>query len=161
MAEAMASIAAWWATVGTTTTAATTATTAAATTTAAGTAAAAGTATGLSAAAQMAIMTGVSAAGALASQALAPKPSKVESPPIIDATPAAIVKKKPVEPGNVPGSQNKNYGAGAAEERRRIMSNIPSAIKTTYAGNVGGPAPVRKKRLLGGGVSGATTTGGM
>ena len=160
MAEAMASIAAWWATVGTTT-AATTATTAAATTTAAGTAAAAGTATGLSAAAQMAIMTGVSAAGTLASQALAPKPDKIEAPPVIpDATPEPV-KKKPVEPGNVPGSQNKNFGAGAAEERRRIMSSIPSAIKTTYAGNVGGPAPVRKKRLLGGGVSGATTTGGM
>ncbi len=73
----------------------------------------------------------------------------------VDATPLAAAPK---DPGNVPGVNDKTMGAGAADEKRRILRAMPSKTENTFAGNTTESAPV-KKRVLGAATAGRQTTG--
>ena len=65
-------------------------------------------------------------------------------------------KKDPERPA--PGIEEKQVGAGALDERRRILAAMPQQTKNTYGGDASGDeAPVQKKRLLGGGIGRETT----
>lgn len=67
---------------------------------------------------------------------------------------------QPLDPGNVPGKDDKTSSAGEADEKRRILKAMPKATDKEFAGDTGKEAPVKKKRLLGGGTGGNPTTGG-
>lgn len=79
-----------------------------------------------------------------------PKPPPYRPPPI----PPPVKKETP--PPKVPGIEENKIGAGAMDERRRILSGLPQATQTTYAGATSDAAPV-KKRVLGGGYGKETT----
>jgi len=78
-----------------------------------------------------------------------PEKKKIDTPPLA-ATPKS--------PGNVPGASDTTMGAGAADEKRRILRSLPKKTENTFAGNTGEMAPV-KKRVLGGATGGRQTLG--
>lgn len=84
-------------------------------------------------------------------------PRPIPPPKVPKPIPLPLAKK-PKEPGNVPGVEQKEIGAGAAQEKRRILSALPTPTQTTFAGEAG-EAPVKKKKLLGAGITGKETTG--
>lgn len=75
-------------------------------------------------------------------------PKQVDLPPLA---------AEPKSPGNAPGSDDKTMGAGASDEKRRILKMMPQKTTTKYAGDNPGAAPVEKKRLLGGAIGKQTT----
>jgi hypothetical protein len=80
-----------------------------------------------------------------------PKPPPFKPPPL----PPPV--KKVMAPAAVPGIEDKQIGAGALDERRRILASMPTQTKNTYGGNITETAPIQKKRLLGGGIGQETT----
>jgi hypothetical protein len=96
--------------------------------------------------------TGVYSATQRPSGPKAPPPPPPYKPPPLPPPP-----KKEQAPPPVPGIQEKEIGAGAMDERRRILAALPNATKNTYGGDSDTAAPVVKKRLLGGGVGQETT----
>lgn len=79
------------------------------------------------------------------------KPPPFKPPPL----PAPVKKEEaPVSKG----IEETTVGAGALDERRRILAAMPTQTKNTYGGDkVTDAAPVVKKRLLGGGLGQETT----
>lgn len=67
---------------------------------------------------------------------------------------------QPLDPGGVPGKDDKTSPAGTEDEKRRILKAMPKATEKEFAGETGQEAPIKKKRLLGGGTGGNPTTGG-
>ena len=85
------------------------------------------------------------------------RPSGPKAPPPYKPPPLPPPPKKEQAPPPVPGIEEKEIGAGAMDERRRILAALPNATKNTYGGDSDTAAPVVKKRLLGGGVGQETT----
>ena len=83
-------------------------------------------------------------------------PSKPKAPPPYKPPELPPPKQKPLEKP-VPGIQEKEIGAGAMDERRRILAGLPQQTKNTYGGDVVSEPVLAKKRLLGGGVGRETT----
>ena len=104
-----------------------------------------------------AAVAGAAAAGVNAVVQNQIRPDAIKPPPKINPIAVPALAKKPKEPGAVPGIKETSLGAGANDERRRILAGIPNPTKTQYAG---AEMPlVRKKKLLGEGISGSATTG--
>lgn len=99
----------------------------------------------------------VASAGAAVYGATKGKPSGPKAPPPYKPPPLPPPPKKEPTPAPVPGIQEKEIGAGALDERRRILAGLPQATKNTYAGSTDAAPVVQKKRLLGGGVGQETT----
>jgi hypothetical protein len=91
---------------------------------------------------------------AVYSAATAKAPTK---PPPFKPPPLPPPVKKVLAPPAVPGIEDKQIGAGALDERRRILASMPVQTKNTYGGNTTEAAPIQKKRLLGGGIGQETT----
>lgn len=85
------------------------------------------------------------------------RPEGPKAPPPYKPPPLPPPPKKVETPAPVPGIQEKEIGAGAMDERRRILAGLPQATKNTYAGSTDAAPVVQKKRLLGGGVGQETT----
>lgn len=96
-------------------------------------------------------------AGAGVYSATKGRPKGPKAPPPYKPPPPPPPPKKEPTPPPVPGIQEKEIGAGAMDERRRILAALPNATKNTYGGDSDATAPVVKKRLLGGGVGQETT----
>lgn len=106
------------------------------------------------------ITAGAAVAGAAAGVYGATKgrPSGPKAPPPYKPPPLPPPAKKEQAPPPVPGIEEKEIGAGAMDERRRILSGLPKQTKNTYGGDaVSETATVVKKRLLGGGIGKETT----
>lgn len=84
-------------------------------------------------------------------------PEKLPKPPKI-SVPIPIAPKAPPKVENAPGEKDITSNAAVADERRRILAGLPDKTKNTYAGEADAPV-VEKKRLLGGGTTGKSTTG--
>jgi len=82
-------------------------------------------------------------------------PDKLPAPPKMEPK-IPIAPKAPPKAENAPGANDITSNAAVAEERRRILSMAPSATEKEFAGESG---VTKKKRLLGDGGSGSTTTG--
>ena len=85
------------------------------------------------------------------------RPSGPKAPPPYKPPPLPPPPKKVETPAPVPGIQEKEIGAGAMDERRRILAGLPQQTKNTYGGDVVSEPVLAKKRLLGGGVGRETT----
>lgn len=95
-------------------------------------------------------------AGAVIS-ATGPKPGAPPPPPKFTPPPLPPVEKKLQAPTAPAGMADTKIGAGALDERRRILSGLPSRTQNTYGGDTGDGAPIARKRLLGGGMGRETT----
>lgn len=84
-------------------------------------------------------------------------PEKLPKPPKM-SIPIPVAPKAPPKPENAPGADDITANATVADERRRILAGLPEKTKTEYAGEADA-AGVVKKRLLGGGTTGKSTTG--
>lgn len=78
-------------------------------------------------------------------------PMKKKDPPPLAAQPKA--------PGNIPGENDISQAATVKDEKRRILRALPTPTQKEYAGDLPGADAVVKKRILGGGGTGRTTTG--
>ena len=95
--------------------------------------------------------------GSLLTRIIAGGPDKPPQPPRIEKVPIPALAKKPKEPGVVPGINDKQMGAGAMDEKRRIMGGLPKPTQNEFAG--ASMEPIKKKKLLGDGLTGNLTTG--
>ena len=82
-------------------------------------------------------------------------PDKLPKPPKMEPK-IPIAPKAPPKVENAPGANDITSNAAVAEERRRILAMAPNATEKEFAGEDG---ITKKKRLLGDGGSGSTTTG--
>lgn len=78
-------------------------------------------------------------------------------PPEREPSPMAA---QPKAPDALPGDKDRANSATLKDERRRILGAMPNSTKKTYAGEAPGADAVVKKRVLGSGNVGQTTTGG-
>jgi len=85
------------------------------------------------------------------------QPGGPKSPPPFKPPPLPPPIKKEPAPPAVPGVKETSMGAGAMDEKRRILAGMPTQTKNTYGGDAVSNAPVAKKRLLGGGIGQETT----
>lgn len=98
----------------------------------------------------------VLAAGTTA-YSIATAPGAPKKPPPFKPPPLPPPVKKEEAPVSK-GIDEKETGAGALDERRRILAAMPTQTKNTFGGDkVTTVAPVMKKRLLGGGIGQETT----
>lgn len=96
--------------------------------------------------------------GGLIQRALQKGPD--EYPEFPKEQPQAPLAAQPKAPENVPGEKDISQAATVKDEKRRILSVLPKATKTTYAGNnTAGSDSVIKKRVLGNSGTGQATTG--
>lgn len=95
-------------------------------------------------------------AGATA-YSVATAPGAPKKPPPFKPPPLPPPVKKEEAPVSK-GIEETTAGAGAMDERRRILAGLPTQTKNTYGGDkVPEIAPIQKKRLLGGGIGQETT----
>lgn len=96
--------------------------------------------------------------GGLVQRALQKGPD--EYPEFPKEQPQAPLAAQPKAPENVPGEKDISQAATVKDEKRRILSAMPKATKTTYAGESStGSDAVIKKRVLGNSGAGKSTTG--
>lgn len=84
-----------------------------------------------------------------------PEVPKLKLPPVKELPPL-----KKIEAPSAPPTQGvATSNAFKADEKRRILAGLPKKTENTYAGDTDTTAPIKKKTLLGGGISGRSTTG--
>lgn len=103
-----------------------------------------------------AVVSAIAGVGTAAYSVMKGSPSSPKPPPYKPEPLPPPKKKEPEAP--VPGIEEKAVGAGARDERRRILAGLPKQTKNTYGGDAASDAPIAKKSLLGGG-TGRETTG--
>jgi hypothetical protein len=85
------------------------------------------------------------------------KPDEIPKPPAYTPPPIPPPPKKILAPSGLPTEDKTQSNAYKADERRRILGNLPSATKDVYAGADTTNPNLKKPKLLGGGVGQQTS----